>query len=141
MTNLLMVTESGEQHGLINTLPNSCKDKGFPDMDPDIKAKAEKIKKDESRIVKARYINHRGMHERLTKPYMRWAGDPIKIFHLIPGYVYDLPYGFVKEVNEARGLEQRADQLVGATLKDGGGQLRTKDASPLKLHELVPINW
>lgn len=131
---IVMVTEQGEQHGLINTLANSVPDKGFHKMTPENKAKAEKIRKDESKMVKARYINHRGAHERLSKPYMRWAGDAIKMYHLIPGYTYDLPLGFVKEINEARGLEQRSDQVV-------DGQVRKKDGNPLKIHELVPISF
>ena len=129
-----MVTEFGEQHGLVNTLANSCPDTGFKKMEPGTKTKCEKMRKDESRMVKARYINHRGNHERLSKPYMRWEGDPIQMYHLIPGHTYDLPYGFVKEINEARGLEQRSDQVV-------DGQVRKKDGNPLKIHELVPISF
>lgn len=134
MVNVVMVTESGEQHGLINTLPNSIPDTGFKNMDPETRTKAEKLKKEESKMVKARYINHRGMHERLSKPYMHYAGDQIGMYHLIPGQVYDLPLGFVKEVNEARGLEQRADQMI-------DDKIRAKDANPLKIHELVPISF
>lgn len=134
MSNIVMVTEYGEQHGLVNTLPNSCPDNGFKHMEPDAKSKCEKLKKEENKMVKARYINHRGTHERLSKPYMRWAGDTIKMYHLIPGQVYDLPYGFVKEVNESRGLEQRSDMVV-------GDRVRTKDGNPLKIHELVPISF
>ena len=131
---VVMVTENGEQHGLINTLANSCPDTKFKKMEAETKTKCEKMRKDEARMVKARYINHRGMHERLSKPYMRWEGDPIQMYHLIPGYTYDLPYGFVKEINEARGLEQRSDQIV-------DGKVRGKDGNPLKLHELVPITF
>lgn len=134
MAQLLMVTASGEQHGLINTLPNSCKDTGFEGMSPEVKAKCEKLRKDEARIVKARYINHRGMHERLTKPYMRYAGDPIRIWHLIPGHTYDLPYGFVKEINESPGLAQRGEKMV-------DGEYIAKDQAPMRLHELVPISF
>jgi hypothetical protein len=129
-----MATEWGEQHGLINTLPNSVKDNGFARMDPETKIKAEKMRKDESRMVKARYINHRGMHERLTKPYMRWEGDSIKIFHLIPGHTYELPYGFIKEVNENPGLKQRGEAIVDENYI-------AKERAPLKIHELVPIQF
>ncbi len=141
MSNVVLVTANGEQHGLINSLPNSCKDKGEPSMKPETKAEFDKLKKEESRTVKARYINYRGNNERLTKPYMRYAGDPIKIFHLIPGYTYDLPLGFIKEVNGNPGLAQRADQLVGGSLNGEGGQIRAKDAAPIKLHELVPVGF
>src|SRR5574341_1517556 len=96
----LLVTESGEQHGLINTVANSVQDNGFKHMDAKTKTKAEKLRAEEKRIVKARYLNHRGNHERLTKPYCRWAGDPIQTYHLIPGHTYDLPMGFINEVND-----------------------------------------
>jgi len=131
---LLLVTESGEQHGLLNQLPNSIPDTGFKHMDPETRSKAEKLKKEDSKMVKARYINHRGMHERLSKPYMKYAGDMIKMYHLIPGHTYELPLGFVKEINEARGLEQRADQVV-------DDRVRAKDGNPLKIHELVPLSF
>ena len=126
-----MATENGEQHGLINTLPNSVPDDDFKDFSPENKEKMRKQKKEDSRMVKARYINHRGMHERLDKPYMRYAGDPIRIYHLIPGYIYDLPLGFVNEVNENKGLAQRSDRVI-------DDKIMTKDQSPLRIHELVP---
>lgn len=134
MSLVTMVTESGEEHGLINVLPNSVKDNEFKHMTAENKTKMDKLRKEENKMVKARYINHRGMHERLSKPYMRWAGDPIKMYHLIPNYTYDLPKGFVDEVNGARGMERRSDEVV-------EGKVRQKDASPLKIHELVPISF
>ena len=131
MAQIVMATENGEQHGLINTLPNSVPDDDFKDFSPENKEKMSKQKKEDSRMVKARYINHRGMHERLDKPYMRYAGDPIRIYHLIPGYTYDLPLGFVNEVNENKGLAQRSDRVI-------DDKIMTKDQSPLRIHELVP---
>ena len=94
---LLQATANGEMHGLINTLTNSCENNDFKHMTPAIKAKLEKEKKEDARLVKVEYINRKGKHERLTKPYCRYAGDPIQIWHLIPGKVYELPMGFVKE--------------------------------------------
>lgn len=131
----LLVTPSGEQHGLINSVANSVEDNGFKHMKPDVKAKAEKLRKEESRIVRARYINHRGTHERLTKPYMRWAGDPIQTWHLIPGQEYDLPLGLVNEINNSPGLARRSDLL------DARGQPTMKDGKAEKLHELVPVGF
>lgn len=130
---LLLATASGEQHGLINTLGNSVQGEGnLAHMDPAMKAKCEKLRKEESRLVKARYINHRGMHERLTRPYLRWAGDKIQMYHLIPGESYDLPMGFVNEVN-ASGLKKRSkDDSAGASNKEVGIE---------RIHELVPISF
>lgn len=136
---IVLVTENGEQHGVINTVANSVKEQdGYKNMAPDVKERVMKKKKRDSEIVKARYINHRGMHERLTKPYCRYAGEPIDTYHLIPGQVYELPRGFVDEVNNNPGLPQRA----GLVSKDGnnvnGGNPLAKDTNPLRLHELVP---
>ena len=131
----LLVTESGEQHGLINSVANSVEDNGFKHMKPEVKTKAEKLKKEEHRIVKARYINHRGNNERLTKPYCRWAGDSIDTYHLIPGHTYDLPMGLVNEVNSSPGLAKRSGLL------DSKGMPTLKDGQNERLHELVPVGF
>jgi hypothetical protein len=130
--NIIRVTPMGEQHGKINQWHNSSKElsKG---MSSETKSKLEKEKEEDARIVKARYINHRGEHERLTKPYCRYAGDPIEYWHLIPNEVYELPIGFIKEVNESPGLAQRSKM-------DVHGQ-PVIDSKPFKLHELFPISF
>ncbi len=130
-----LVTASGEKHGIINTIANSVKDTGFAHMTPEMKAKCEKQRKEESKLVKARYLNSRGMHERLTKPYMRWAGDNIVTYHLIPGHEYDLPMGFVKEVNFNPGLAKRSE------IVDANGQATKVDGANEKIHQLVPIGF
>ncbi len=136
-----MATSSGELHGLINTIGNSVAFDDFKHMDPKTKAKCEKEKKDDSRMVKARYINMRGKHERLQKPYCRWSGDPIRLYNLIPGYVYEVPYGMVKEVNEKKEIKRSG-------LVSLDGQPMKKDESPLdkdqygdSLHQLVPVDF
>lgn len=128
------VTASGEEHGLIKTLANSVPAHNFEKFSAEMKTKLEKQKKHENSVVKARYINHRGMHERLTKPYMRWAGDPIQMWHLIPGEVYDLPMGFVEEVNAAK-LAKRSEVL------DANGMPTKKEGQAITIHELVPISF
>jgi hypothetical protein len=141
MAHVVMCTASGEQHGLINTLTNSVVFDDFKSMDPSIKTKCEKEKKEDARIVKVKYLNTRGKHERLSKPYCRWAGDPIQMWHLIPGQVYDIPYGMVKEVNNVK-MPKRS----GLVTIDG--QALKKDESPLdkdedgeQLHLLVPASF
>lgn len=131
-----MMTTSGERHGLINSIPSSIPNNDFKHMSPETKKKAEALKKEESRIVKARYINHRGMNERLTKPYMRWAGDNIDTYHLIPGESYDLPYGFVKEINDPNKRLKRRSDLVGAN-----GDAIAFDGPGEQIHELVPLSF
>lgn len=137
---VVMCTASGEQHGLINTLTNSVRFDDFKNMKPEIKAKCEKDKLEDNRIVKARYINHRGRHERLSKPYCRWAGDPILQYHLIPGHTYDLPLGFINEVNAVR-LPKRSGlvSVDGADLNNGAPL--DKDTAGEAIHELVPTTF
>jgi len=141
MTNIVMCTASGEQHGLINTLTNSVPFDDFKHMDPKIKAKCEKEKKEDARMVKVKYINMRGKHERLSKPYCRWAGDPILQYHLIPNHVYELPYGFVKEVNETK-VPKRSGllSLDGNDINKDGSPLE-KDTESEALHMFVPATF
>ena len=131
---LILVTETGEQHGLINTVGNSVQGEGnLAHMDAATRAKADKLRKEESRMVKARYNNRRGLHERLDKPYLRWAGDKIQMYHLIPGYTYDLPMGFINEVN-ASGLAIRSKE-------DGDRTAVGAQMGMERIHELTPANF
>lgn len=143
MSQVVMATASGEQHGLINTLTNSVPFDDFKSMTPANKAKIEKEKKADSKMVKAEYMNSRGRHERLTKPYCRYAGDPIQIYHLIPGKVYDVPMGFVKEVNDKTKNLPKRSGLVSVD-----GNAINRDESPLDkdqegewLHKMVPVSF
>lgn len=121
---LLQATATGEMHGLINTLTNSCEFNDFKHMAPATKAKLEKEKKEDARLVKVEYINRTGRHERLIKPYCRYAGDPIQIWNFIPGRTYEIPMGLVKEVNEKR-MPKRSG------LMEVDGEKVTADGSPL----------
>ena len=141
MTQLLRATASGEQHGLINVLTNSVAFDDFKHMTGEMKEKCRKEKKEDAKLVKVRYRNSRGRHERLTKPYCRWAGEPIQIWHLIPGQEYEVPYGMVKEVNGVKVMQRSG-------LLSVDGQAVTKDESPLdkdqegeRLHELIPASF
>lgn len=136
-----LLTASGEQHGLINTIGNSVAFDDFKHMDPKTKEKCIREKKEDSKMVKARYINMRGKNERLEKPYCRWSGDPIRLYRLIPGYVYELPMGMVKEVNEKKVIKRSG-------LVSEDGQALKKDESPLDrdevgdaIHQLVPVDF
>ena len=141
MVQICQSTAGGEAQGLINTLTNSVENNDFKHMKPDIKVKLEKEKKEDARLVKAEYLNSRGKHERLTKPYCRYAGDPIQIWHLIPGRIYEVPMGFIKEVNQVR-MPKRSGLL------EVDGEKINKDGSPLEkdeegewIHKLVPVSF
>jgi hypothetical protein len=88
-------------------------------------------------------MNSRGRHERLTKPYCKYAGDPIQIWHLIPGKTYEIPLGFVDEVNDKNKIMKKREGLVSVD-----GQPVTRNESPLNkdedgewLHRLVPSGF
>ncbi len=138
---IVMVTANGEEHGLVNTLNNSVPFDDFKNMKPEHAEECRKHKKNDARLVKVKYMNSRGRHERLTKPYCRWAGDPIQQWHLIPGHIYEVPYGFVQEVNGIK-------NPVRSGLVEVDGEKFTKDGSPLErdiqgeqLHTLVPAEF
>lgn len=122
--NITLCTATGEQHGLINVLSNSVPFDDFKNIDPKIKAQCEKEKKEDARLVKVKYHNSRGKHERLSKSYCRWAGDPICQYHLIPGYSYEVPIGFIKEVNQIK-MPQRSG------LMSVDGKDIARDGAPL----------
>jgi len=130
MTSLVMATASGEQHGLINTLTNSVSNDDFKNFKPEHKKELERQKKEDSKLVKAEYLNSRGRHERLTKAYCRYAGDPIQIWHFIPGKTYEVPLGLVKEVNDKSKILPKRSGLVSID-----GNSISKDESPLAKDE------
>lgn len=138
---LMQSTASGELHGLINTLTNSCEFNDFKHMAPATKAKLEKEKKEDSRIVKAEYLNSTGKHERLIKPYCRYAGDPIQIWAFIPGRTYEVPMGLIKEVNQSK-------MPVRSGLVEVDGKEVNRDGSPLAkdqegswIHKFIPCSF
>ena len=125
-----MATASGESHGLINVLTNSVPFDEFKNMKPEYKKELERQKKEDSRMVKAEYLNSRGKHERLTKPYCKYAGDPIQIWHFIPGRVYEVPIGLVNEVNDQNKVMKKRSGLVSLD-----GNNLNKDGAPLDRDE------
>jgi len=140
MSQLTLATASGEMHGLVNTLTNSVQFDEFKNFKPEHKKEMERRKKEDSRLVKAEYMNSRGRHERLTKPYCSYAGDPIQVWHFIPGKTYEVPLGLINEVNDKNKVMKKREGLVSVD-----GSPVTKDESPLNrdeegewLHRFVP---
>lgn len=130
MVQLTLSTASGELHGLINTLTNSVPFDDFKHFKPEHKKELEAQKKEDARVVKAEYMNSRGRHERLTKPYCKYSGDPIQIWHFIPGKVYEVPLGLVNEVNDKTKRLPKRSGLVSID-----GEAIRKDESPLDRDE------
>lgn len=141
-TQLTLSTASGELHGLINTLTNSVPFDEFKNMKPEHKKEMERQKKEDSRLVKAEYMNSRGRHERLTKPYCKYAGDPIQVWHFIPGKVYEVPLGLVNEVNDKNRVMKKREGLVSIDGNDvKNGSPLEKDEDGEWLHKFVAVNF
>ena len=132
---MLLSTEAGEVHGLINELPNSNRGTGFEHMKPEHKKEMEAKKKESKRMVKARYINHRGPNERLESNYCEFSGEPIKCYRLIPGHTYELPRGFVDQVNNFGKIANRK------SIEEPGDHHSTEERPQTQLHELVPVEF
>lgn len=132
---LTQVTPNGLEHGLINTIGNSVPDDGMKRFSEKDRPNMEKQKKEEERIVKARYLNSRGAHETLEKPYMHWAGQPITMWRFLHDHVYDVPKGLVDEVNKNPGLPKRSEVL------DASGKPTMKDSAPERLHQFVGVEF
>lgn len=127
---IALATASGEQHGLINTLTNCVPFDEFKNFKPEHKKEMERQKKEDAKIVKAEYMNSRGKHERLTKPYCAGSGEPIQIWHFIPGKTYEVPLGLIKEVNDPKKKIPKRSGLVSVD-----GESIRKDESPLDRDE------
>jgi hypothetical protein len=139
---LTLCTAGGEQHGLINTLTNSVPFDDFKNMKPEHKKEMERLKKEHSRIVKAEYMNSRGRHERLTKPYCKYSGDPIQIWHFIPGKVYEVPLGLVEEVNDKNKILKKRNELIsidGADVNNGAPLAQDQEGD--WLHKFVAVGF
>jgi hypothetical protein len=95
----------------------------------------EKKKKEAEKIVKARYLNSRGINERLERPYMEFEGQPITMWRFLHNHVYEVPKGLVDDVNKQPPEIKRSEIL------DVNGQPTKIDAKGDKLHTFVPVEF
>jgi len=140
MTTIAMATKTGELHGLLQTLPNSVPFDDFKKCEPETRTRLKKELENRKKIVKGRYINRENENERLEKAYCAGSGEPIQLWKLIPDYTYELPLGFVDEVN-ASGMPVRADlvSVDGKSINDDESPLNRD--KPRRIHEIVPVGF
>lgn len=140
---LMLSTASGELHGLINTLTNSVENHEYKHCKPEHKKEIERQRKEDSQLVEAEYLNSRGRHERLTKAYCRYAGDPLQVWHFIPGYVYKVPMGLINEVNDKSKIMPQRSGLMEVdgkqVLKTGAPTERDEDGQ--FIHKFLPTKF
>lgn len=127
-----MVTKGGVKHGLI-TMYVSESSEEFKNMKPALKAEMEKKKKDDNRIIKAKFVHYKDKNGRLEMPYCKYSGDPVLMYKFLNGYTYNVPKGLVDQVNEAF-IVKRSEILD----RDG---LPTKTDEVEKLYEFVPASF
>lgn len=133
---LTKVDSTGLQHGLINTVGNSVPDDGFKRFAEKDRASMEKKKKEDERIVKAQYLNKDGAKERLERPYMNWAGQPITYWRFLHGETYDVPKGLVDDVNSPHKRQKKRSGLI-----DVNNNVLETDQLDDPVHRFVPVGF
>lgn len=133
---LTQVTSGGLEHGLINTLGNSVKEDNMSRFAEKDRPAMEKLKKEQLRMVKAQYLHKDGGQERLEKPYMQWAGQPIQMWRFLHGHTYEVPKGLVDEVNDPNKRTKKRSGLLDKNEKP----LETDQFDEL-MHRFVPVGF
>jgi hypothetical protein len=135
-----MCTAGGEEHGLLELLPNAVPFDDFKAMTPENKAECQKKLKRDKEIIQGQYINLEGSNERLEKIYCAGPGEPLQKWKCIPNKVYDFPRGFIDEVN-ASGVPER-EGLVSVDGKDinNDGSPKKKDTMR-QIYKIVPTKF
>lgn len=129
-----MVSPRGEEHGLLNKIANSST-VPFQNMEPNKKEEIEKIKEDDGRMVKVRYVNHQDQENgKLDIHYCKYAGDPILFYRFLSGFEYTVPMGLVKQINNSK-LVTRSEVL------DKNGMPTRVDGKDKRVHEMVPTHF
>lgn len=124
------------RHGLVNRVANSVPDDGFKRFAEKDRERMKKLRAEQSRLVKVRYINYKGATEILETQYMKWDGDPIDSWRFIHGEEYEVPMGLVEQVNDkSKWLPVRSDVV------DVNGKPTTKDGKSQQVHELIPTGF
>lgn len=132
---LIQVTALGVEHGLLKKVANSVQGDGFKYMTPEQKEKAEKKKKNDSKVTKARYINKIGKNETLQMPYCLGAGEPIQMWKFLHEHVYEVPQGLIDQVNSKKVINRQ-----GKCDEDGENPL-AKDEYEESEHRFFPASF
>ena len=135
MTTLIRVAPNGREHGLTRQVANSVQGDGFSHMPPENKEKAIKKKKEDGKIIKARYLNKNGRNEFLARPYNLGAGEPIQFWTFLHEEVYDVPQGLVNEVNNKKCLARQGK------CDENGENPLAKDSYEEQEHRFVPASF
>ena len=138
-----MYTASGEEHGLVDRLANSVQSDEFKHFKADAKKEMLARRAEDSKIVKAQYLNSRSRQERLETAYCKYPGDPIELWKFIPGYNYDVPMGLVKQINDKNKIPKKRADLLSEDSKpvSEGGRPLASDCDGDWLHKMVPSGF
>lgn len=127
-------TSSGEEHGLVKVTGNSVQDSDFKRFKEKDRSTMESLRKDESKLIKVRYINTKGANERLSLTYCRWDGDPLLSYNFIPNSEYEIPKGLIKQINEKKNHRRSG-------LLDSKGSPLAADQMESSEHMFVAVNF
>lgn len=129
-----MVTATGIEHGLINTLINQVpKSKRFKNVDPKKKEELEMKVKRDSELETVRFIHYKNQENgHLPKDYSAGAGEPIFMFNFLHDHVYTVPKGLIDQVNDTSRLSPKREGSL-----DENGQPRAKDGPVKRLYQFV----
>lgn len=139
---MLQATVTGEEHGLIGSLPNSVPDTGYKHCEEKLRQTLLKRDKDDSKTVKARYVNYEEKELGRNKlDYIR-AGQPIQQWRFIHGHEYILPMGVVREFNnKSRMMARRSglQSIDGIEVQKSGAPTEKDTFS--RFDELIPVSF
>ena len=132
-----LLSAKGEEHGKLREIANASTSNDFKHFSAKNKEKLEKQKKEDSKMVKARYLNHKERNNgKLEKPYCKYAGDPIQIWKFLSGNVYEVPIGLVNEVNNECKMKKRSE-----TVDDVTGNIQPHERPGEQVHEFIPVSF
>jgi len=133
---LTKIASNGLQHGLINTVGNSVPDNGFKHFSEKNKPKMEALKKKDEELVKVQYLHKDGKNERLERPYMKYAGQPITFWRFLHGETYEIPRGLAEDINDPKKRQMKRSGLIGPN-----GQPLETDQLEDPIHRVVAIGF
>lgn len=122
------------EHGCLYQIANSNKTPHSDHMTGKAKAEYEKKLKEESKMVRARFIigNKREVWNDIA--HCVGPGEPICQYRFLDGHVYEIPKGLAEKVN-AEGVQQAQADLV-----QSDGQV-AKGGERIVHREFVPVGF
>lgn len=75
------------------------------------KEEMEKLRKEDSKLVKGVFRCHEPRGGSVSFNYRKWSGDPVRFYTFYDGLEYEIPVGVAKHLNSNCGYEQHGHIL------------------------------